>query len=79
MKTNHVVRAWKDQEYRQSLSAAERASLPVHPSGMIEVNDIDLGAVSGGAATAKNCPTKPICATQICTVAKPTCNGIICR
>jgi mersacidin/lichenicidin family type 2 lantibiotic len=48
MKNNHVVRAWKDQEYRQSLSAAERANLPAHPSGRIELTDADLGGASGG-------------------------------
>ncbi len=48
MKTNHVVRAWKDQEYRQNLSAAERANLPAHPSGMIELTDAELSGVSGG-------------------------------
>ena len=52
MKANHIVRAWKDQEYRQNLSAAERADLPSHPSGTIELTDADLGVVSGGNFTA---------------------------
>ncbi len=52
MKTNHVVRAWKNQEYRQNLSEAEQAQLPAHPSGMIELTDADLGVVSGGVLTA---------------------------
>jgi mersacidin/lichenicidin family type 2 lantibiotic len=48
MKTNHIVQAWKDLEYRQKLSAAEQAELPAHPSGLIELTDGDLSGVSGG-------------------------------
>ena len=29
----NVTRAWKDAEYRQSLSDAERSLIPTHPSG----------------------------------------------
>ena len=32
-----IVRAWKDQDYRASLTEAQRAQLPAHPSGAIEV------------------------------------------
>ncbi len=73
MKTNHIVRAWKDQEYRQNLSVAERANLPAHPSGMIELTDVDLGVVSGGATThgchtiGYGCPTIPCTHWWQCT------------
>jgi mersacidin/lichenicidin family type 2 lantibiotic len=30
------IRAWKDEEYRQSLTGAEQASLPDHPTGILE-------------------------------------------
>lgn len=46
-KTN-IIRAWKDEAYRQSLSDAERALLPVNPAGVIELSDADLGSVAGG-------------------------------
>lgn len=58
MKTNHIIRAWKDHSYYQRLTAAEQAELPAHPSGMIELTDADLGGVSGGASTA-HCHTYP--------------------
>ncbi|MBV9675530.1 MAG: mersacidin/lichenicidin family type 2 lantibiotic, partial [Acidobacteriaceae bacterium] len=32
MKSDHVIRTWKDEEYRLNLSDAERALLPQHPS-----------------------------------------------
>ena len=43
-----VVRAWKDEDYRMSLSDAERRMLPVNPAGLIEISDSDLGLVGGG-------------------------------
>ena len=43
-----IIRAWKDEEYRQSLTDAERAALPENPAGKIELTDADLGAVAGG-------------------------------
>lgn len=43
-----VVRAWKDEDYRMSLSEAERRMLPANPAGLIEISDSELGAVSGG-------------------------------
>lgn len=44
-----IIRAWKDEEYRLSLSDAERASLPANPAGMIELTEAELDAVAGGA------------------------------
>ncbi|HKS26454.1 MAG TPA: mersacidin/lichenicidin family type 2 lantibiotic [Pyrinomonadaceae bacterium] len=48
MRKINIVRAWKDEDYRQSLSEAERAMVPQNPAGMIELDDRDLGAVAGG-------------------------------
>ncbi len=49
MKTKDIIRAWKDAGYRQTLSEADRANLPAHPAGTIELTDADLSMVSGGA------------------------------
>ncbi|HYJ88248.1 MAG TPA: mersacidin/lichenicidin family type 2 lantibiotic [Pyrinomonadaceae bacterium] len=43
-----IIRAWKDEAYRQSLTDAERAMLPENPAGRIELTDSDLGSVAGG-------------------------------
>lgn len=40
-----VVRAWKDQNYRESLSSEQ---LPAHPAGELELSESDLQAVYGG-------------------------------
>jgi mersacidin/lichenicidin family type 2 lantibiotic len=45
-----VIRAWKDEEYRNSLSAEQLAELPENPAGLIELTDADLGAIHGAAA-----------------------------
>ena len=41
MSNNDVIRAWKDEEYRLGLSEAERALLPAHPAGAVEISDAD--------------------------------------
>ena len=48
MTTKNIIRAWKDEEYRNSLTDSERASLPAHPAGSIELTDVDLDGVTGG-------------------------------
>jgi mersacidin/lichenicidin family type 2 lantibiotic len=37
-----IIRAWKDAEYRNSLSEAERAALPPNPAGIVELSDDDM-------------------------------------
>src|SRR5258708_115615 len=41
-----IVRAWKDETYRQSLSDEQLSLLPSHPAGGL--GDTDLEMVSGG-------------------------------
>ena len=44
----NVIRAWKDEEYRLSLSEAERAALPQNPAGLVELPEADLANAAGG-------------------------------
>jgi mersacidin/lichenicidin family type 2 lantibiotic len=48
VKNSQVIRAWRDPEYRQSLSLAERALLPAHPAGAVELTDAQLEGAAGG-------------------------------
>ena len=58
MNTENIIRAWKDEEYRLSLSTAERVLLPDNPAGLIELTDADLEHIAGGKMnTATNCFT----------------------
>lgn len=48
-----VVRAWRDEEYRDSLTEEERANLPENPAGLADVSDSVLRSVAGGCGTYK--------------------------
>jgi mersacidin/lichenicidin family type 2 lantibiotic len=52
-----VIRAWKDPVYRARLSREEIAGLPVHPSGILELDELLLREVSAAAilTTYKTC------------------------
>ena len=43
-----IIRAWKDAEYRNSLSAEQLNQLPEHPAGMSGLSDEALQAIVGG-------------------------------
>jgi len=47
MNTINTIRAWKDADYRASLSEAELAALPEHPAGLVELPEAELAEVGG--------------------------------
>ncbi len=72
-----IVRAWKDEAYRQSLSAEERLALPENPVGEIELTDADLEAVYGGASAVAGCSV--ICNSVVCNVNSVVCHSGVCN
>ena len=48
MRTEDIIRAWKDEAFRQSLDTNQQARLPEHPVGLIELHDEDLAEAAGG-------------------------------
>jgi mersacidin/lichenicidin family type 2 lantibiotic len=48
MSTETIIRAWKDPKYRDTLGTEERAMIPEHPAGVVELSDAELGTVRGG-------------------------------
>ena len=60
MKGSHIdlVRAWKDPEYRDGLSEAERACLPANPAGLVELADAELAGTAGGTKTTVCCTSR---------------------
>ena len=64
MLNKNIIRAWKDEDYRLSLSEAERALLPEHPAGLIELSDAEMDGVGGGVGTHAGCV--PTNTTLIC-------------
>jgi mersacidin/lichenicidin family type 2 lantibiotic len=63
-----IIRAWKDADYWAQLSEAERANLPEHPVGMIELDEVQLTLVAGGNGCTCTC-------THHC---EPTVSGNTC-
>jgi mersacidin/lichenicidin family type 2 lantibiotic len=61
-----IIRAWKDPEFRASLTSEQRAALPELPSGkpMTELDEGDLSDVVGGVLII----TRP---TIVFTVTRP--------
>jgi len=51
MSTPDVIRGWKDEDYRRSLSHEQRGMLPEHPAGVIELSDDELDDAGGGFTT----------------------------
>jgi len=47
---SNLVRAWKDEVYRQSLSVEEQAVLPANPAGEIELTEAELEALFGAGS-----------------------------
>jgi mersacidin/lichenicidin family type 2 lantibiotic len=62
-----IIRAWKDEEYRLNLTEAERALLPEHPAGLIQLDDNELRSVLGagphdtGIAGSSGCINRCTC------------------
>ena len=54
MRTETIIRAWKDPAFRASLTSEERAKLPELPSGkpLTELEEEDLSGAVGG----RGCP-----------------------
>lgn len=65
MLTSEIIRAWKDRDYRDSLSEEQRALLPDNPSGEV-LSDEDLQDVSAAEIIATFTATQgPRCTMTI--------------
>jgi mersacidin/lichenicidin family type 2 lantibiotic len=64
MSTLQIVRAWKDQTYRRSLTKEQLADLPAHPAGEIEFESGAVAAKTNGRKC--EAPTTAVC-TAFCT------------
>ena len=43
-----IIRAWKDEAYRNSLTPDQRDQLPMSPVGSAELNEQEMAAICGG-------------------------------
>ena len=68
MSKEDIIRAWKDPEYRDSLSEEQRSQLPENPAGIIDLPDKEMESVAGGLYNSLFwCPTK----SAICCEVNP--------
>jgi mersacidin/lichenicidin family type 2 lantibiotic len=44
-----IVSAWKDEDFRNSLSEEQLAQLPENPAGILELDDEEMENINGGA------------------------------
>jgi len=58
--TIDMIRAWKDDAYREALSEPEQALLPENPAGAIELTEHELSGVDGGQ------PMTPVITRVVC-------------
>lgn len=54
MLLDRIIRAWKDPEYRLSLSEEDQMHLPENPAGAIELTDDELDMAVGGHRPSSN-------------------------
>ncbi|MDF5722620.1 MAG: mersacidin/lichenicidin family type 2 lantibiotic [Rhizonema sp. PD37] len=43
-----IIRAWKDENYRDSLSDEQRSQLPPNPAGIIDLSEEEMESIVGG-------------------------------
>ena len=56
LNVQEIIRAWKDKNFREGLSQEQRAQLPAHPAGLVEIDDEQLVQVTGGGVKSYGCP-----------------------
>ncbi|HZR40598.1 MAG TPA: mersacidin/lichenicidin family type 2 lantibiotic [Ktedonobacteraceae bacterium] len=67
MSDSDIVRAWKDEQFRESLDPEQQVKLPSNPAGEIELNDSELGTAGGAdPQIAVTAPIGGTCATAMC-------------
>ncbi len=65
MKSEEIVRSWKDETYWPGLSDKVQALLPENPAGAIELTDVELNELDGGSLIAVCISFAPVCGTLI--------------
>ncbi|ATB35831.1 hypothetical protein CYFUS_001245 [Cystobacter fuscus] len=50
-----TIQAWKDEDFRLSLTEEERAQLPANPAGIVELSDEALDSLLSGGKQVSSC------------------------
>ena len=70
-KKKQILEAWRNEEYYLSLSAEERAGIPEHPSGLLDIEDDILRTITGGCGSYPTAPDKGCPSSGCCTPCTP--------
>jgi mersacidin/lichenicidin family type 2 lantibiotic len=71
-----IIRAWKDEEYRMSLSDEELSLLPDNPAGPMELSDGQLESIVGGSGK-KDDDLSLVCDNESIVGCSLNCDGSI--
>jgi len=69
MSIDEIVRAWKDEEYRNSLTPEQRMALLPNPAGMVELDDEALEDAAGGLIAKPNTSGRICSFFSVCSYA----------
>ena len=75
MTPRDIIRAWKDPRYRAGLPAAQRAQVPAHPAGAIELPEPTLHAAWPHADFRVKSGLRAGSPTAVCTDEAHTCTS----
>ena len=76
MTNEAIIKAWKNEQYRHTLSISEQAQLPAHPVGLVELDDSILTGVSGAEEEFQN-PTVIVWICGLSTVTLAVCVSML--
>jgi mersacidin/lichenicidin family type 2 lantibiotic len=48
MSNENIIRAWKDESFRNSISDKMQTLLPEKPAGLVQLTDAELSTAAGG-------------------------------
>ncbi|HVU66490.1 MAG TPA: mersacidin/lichenicidin family type 2 lantibiotic [Ktedonobacteraceae bacterium] len=71
----NIARAWKDAEYRKTLSADELALLPENPVGAVEIAEDEAGDIMGMTS---NCGGSNTCCVNLSICLNSVLCSVIC-
>lgn len=62
-----IIQAWKNPQFRQSLSAAELASLPANPAGSMMFERSEMSAEGGRMLVPSHVVCSTLCPSLFCS------------
>lgn len=67
-----IIRAWKDELFRKSLTSDQQALLPEHPAGEMVLSEKEMASINGGILTETQfCITDLAGCSKLCNTVEP--------